>query len=270
MMKCTDIRRLIAPLTVAGILAACSGVPSGVIAPDRMARLLADLEVAETYAELEPGKFRGDSMKMILLQSVCSHNGVTTEQFDTSIVWYGRHIDRYSEVTKKAVELLEADEEKARLAVGRRSSPDRSIPSVSADGDSVDVWTLPRMWRISAASPASMIRFHLSRDRNWEPGDAYQLRYKAHGASAPVSVTLAADYQRDRRAYISRSDRSDGWHTVSLQLDSAYGASQVYGFISCTPADGEILVIDSVSLIRSHWKSGKSSVPPDQKSVEKR
>lgn len=259
----------LAVLLLAILSVGCSGVPSGVIPPDRMARILADLEVAETYVEIEPARFRGDSMKMVLMQSVYDHNGVTMADVDSSLMWYGRNIDRYSEVMKTCVSLLEADEEKARIAGGRRMK-EQNTPSISADGDSVDVWTLPRMWRISRTSPASMLRFYLSRDRNWEPGDGYELHFKTHDGKAPVSVTLAADYQRDRRTYVSRSAVGDGWHSVKLQLDSASGASQVYGFISYMPVGNETLVVDSIRLIRSHWKSGRTKVPAGQHNIGKR
>lgn len=269
-MKRID-RKWFPALAVALAVAACSGVPSGVIGPERMARVMADTEVAGAYVEYEPGKFRGDSMKMVLLQSVYARNGVTVAEVDTSLAWYGRHIDRYSEVMKRAVEMLEEDEEKARVAAGGRrmaTADERRV--VSADGDSVDVWTLPRLWRISRTSPAALVRFNLSRDRNWEPGDGYELRFKAVGSASPVNVVLAADYPRDRRTYITRSLHGDGWQSVSLQLDSAYGASQLYGYIGYTPVSGETLVIDSVMLVRSHWKPGRTKVPAMQITVGKR
>lgn len=254
---------------VAALAGACSGVPSGVIPPERMSRLLADLEVADCVVEMEPMKFRSDSLKKVLLQSVYERNGVTDAEVDSSMMWYGRHLDKYLAVMDRTVELLEEEENRSRVAGGRLIAGE-TRRSVSADGDSVDVWTLPRLWRLSRTSPVTIVRFNLTRDRNWEPGDGYELKFRTSGSRGTVESLLAADYQRDRRVYNRARSAGDGWHSVKLQLDSASGASQLYGYISCHPAAGEMVVVDSVRLTRTHWKSGRVTVPPAQQTVSKK
>lgn len=265
------MRKLDALLLVAAplLMAACSGVPSDVIEPEKMARLMADLEIAESVVEMRPGMFRGDSAKLVLAQSVYRRHGVTSAEVDSSLSWYGRHIDRYREVAARTVEMLQTDEEASRLAVGHSPAPEQHA-TASLDGDSVDVWPLARFWRISSTSPSQVIRFNLSRDRNWEPGDGYELRFKTMGGHVPVDVTLAADGQRSQRWFVNERRRGNGWQTVSLRLDSASGASQVYGSIIYIPRGRETFYIDSLQLLRTHWKPSRAAVPAGQHLIDKR
>ena len=256
-------------LGAALLMAACSGVPSGVIPPERMARLMADLEIAESVVETEPAKFRGDSLKKTLLQSVYLRNGVTSEEVDSSMMWYGRHIVRYKDVVARTVEILQDDEEQARVAAGRASGRNSAIGGMTADGDSVDVWNLSRLWRLSRTSPASIVRFNLSRDRNWEPGDGDELRFKTVGAVNPVEVSLAAECQLGKRVFINERRRGNGWHSVRLQLDSAATASQLYGTLTYLTSGPETVYLDSITLIRTHWKKSRAHIPAAQQSINK-
>ncbi len=246
----------------------CSGVPSAIIAPEKMAHLLAEIEIAETVVETEPSKFRGDSLKKVLLQSVYERNGVSWEQVDSSMMWYGQHIGKYSEVTKRSVEILEKLESESREAGGRQMAAATSSNAV--DGDSVDVWALPRLWRISSNSPVTTVRFNLSRDRNWEPGDGYELRFHTTGAVNPIDIELALDGQDGKRIYTTGRKRGNTWHSVALRLDSADKATQIYGTISYQPKGDEVTYIDSVSLIRTHWKPSRAVAPAGQHTVQKR
>lgn len=252
------------------LLTACSGVPSYVIPPEKMARLMADLEIAESIIEMEPAKFRGDSAKMVLLQSIYERHGVDRARVDTSYVWYGHHIDRYQQVTKRSIEILMEDEKRAREASGLMAQAEKNPETVAvADGDSVDVWPMARYWRISHTSPSRVIAFNLSRDRNFEPGDGFELRFKVKNALNPVDVAFAADCNHAPTIYSAINTRGDGWKSVKLQLDSAATLSSLYGMISYSPKADESLVIDSLALVRTHWKKRRAVVPVNQKSISR-
>lgn len=265
------MRRLdLIPLSAALALcaASCTGVPSRIIQPEKMARVMAEVEIAETVVEMEPSKFRGDSLKKVLLQSVYERNGVTWEEVDSSLMWYGQHIEKYSEVMKRSVEILEKQEEFSREAAGHIA--ESKVTTNNVDGDSVDIWALPRVWRFSRISPVNIVRFNLSRDRNWEPGDGFELRFKTVDAKNPVDVSLAIEAQNGKRIYINERRRGSGWQNVALRLDSAERALQIYGTVTYQPKGDEVAYIDSVSLIRTHWKPSRRAVPAGQQTVRKR
>lgn len=117
-------------------LSACSKVPSGVIAPEEMAQLLADIHTGESVIDMNRMEFSSDSAKQAYKQSVYARHGVTAEQVDSSFGWYGRNISQYMEVYDRTIEILD----RRLIETGNRIAADAAL---SIAGDSVDVWPNP-------------------------------------------------------------------------------------------------------------------------------
>ena len=82
------------------VLTGCSSVPDGVLPPGKMASLLADMEIGESVVESDPSSWRSDSLKMVLRQSIYERHGVTSEEVDSSLAWYGAHVEKMPEDQK--------------------------------------------------------------------------------------------------------------------------------------------------------------------------
>lgn len=253
-----SLRLTAVALLLAAILGACSGTPSGVISPSKMALLLADLHEAEAVVDQSAGTFRSDSLRLALKQSVFAHNGVTADQVDTSFAWYGRHIDKYNEVCDMTIAELQKRLDRNRLendADGH--APARTDFFVSADGDSVDIWNDVTLRNMSPLMSSQIISFDFRADNNWEPGDNYTLRFKLNNTAAgSVRATLVAEYPDGTMNYATAIARNDAWHRLTLHLNAEKRASSLYGVITPEFADSKIPVavspiqIDSISLVR--------------------
>ena len=71
-----------------------------------MASLVADIHEADAIVTIERESYRTDSQKTALRDAVFARHGITEEQFDTSLVWYGHNLDIYSEVYEEAIDIL--------------------------------------------------------------------------------------------------------------------------------------------------------------------
>ena len=106
----------------AGLLASCSSRPGEVLSDDVMAALLADLYVGEAYTVLEGPMAASasigdiDSAQRVLRQGTMQKHGVTEAQFDTTLRWYGHHLDRYDDVCEKVIERIKEAGREARTA----------------------------------------------------------------------------------------------------------------------------------------------------------
>lgn len=247
------MRRLFGILAIGALLVACSPAPSGVLPPEKMARLMADMEIGESVIESESGRYRSDSLKMVLRQSVYARHGVTSEDVDSSLAWYGGHLEHYSKVYDRVVEILEEKTAESRSA----GTQLRAQVTVSEDADSADIWPFERALRFSAKSPTDFIRFVMSRDRNFEHGDIYQLKFKTQGQGT-VSVAMAAEYVQPGTDYVYHNESYPGWHTVTLALDSVNNINRVFGTIGVKLRDNQTLYIDSLSLVRMRMKPGRT------------
>lgn len=246
------------------IAGGCSSTPDGVLDKEDMATLLADIYVGESVVDNDSRTYRSDSLKRALRQSIYARNGFTVEEVDSSLKWYGRHMDKYTEVYDRTIEILEKRLEKANIAVDNQTT---APTAVALDGDSVDVWPTSRYFRIASNLPSDIIAFSLSSDRYWERGDVYSLRSKIIGGRLPAIIRLAADYYDGTTDYVSSTSAGEGWKELTLVLDSAKVASSVYGTITypiygSTSIDGPAIpvLIDSISLYRSRWDDKNSRV----------
>ncbi|MDE7024977.1 MAG: DUF4296 domain-containing protein [Paramuribaculum sp.] len=233
-------------------LAACSQRPDGVLDQDDMAQLLADIHIGESVVDNNFRHYNSDSSRSILRQSIYAKHGITPAQADSSFMWYGRHMDQYIEVYDRVTEILNNRILAAQEQAGASSS-DLSGQSFSFEGDSVDVWSDIRYRRLSSNMPSNYIYFSLPSDRNWEKGDAYELRAKMIGGKQSAHAVITAEYHDGTREYVTSQMGSDGWRSLKMVLDSARMPFNVAGYIYYEPQPGEVAFIDSISLTRTRW-----------------
>ncbi|MCM1448874.1 MAG: DUF4296 domain-containing protein [Clostridiales bacterium] len=226
------------------VLAACSKTPGGVLPPDEMAQLLADVYRGESVIEFERNTYSNDSMKKVVKQSVLLAHDMTQEDFDSSMSWYGRNIEEYVKVCDQAVELLQEES---------NNIPDDPTGSnqILVAGDSAQVWSLPRFYHITSATPSRYLTFRLSPDDTWEAGDEYTLQFKLLNARSEVNTAIAVDYDDNRTEFIRARQDQEGWFHNTLRLDSTRTARALYGYLLFNPAEGENIYLDSVSLVRT-------------------
>ncbi len=248
-------RSLYMLITLLGVLlmVACSKTPSGIIPPDKMADLLADIHRGDAVVDIQSRKFRDDSTRRLLKQSILAKHGVTGQEFDTSLVWYGNNMPLYVEVYDKVVERLESDLKQARVEGPVMAAGEQRR---ALDGDTVDVWIGSRSARISRQGASDFITFMITSDRTWEPGDSYHLSSYFTGSHSNSRHTIVVEYNDGSAEYVFDTPTGDGFHQTDIYLDPDKTASRVYGSIHYNPAAGETVFVDSLSLVRQRYQKG--------------
>lgn len=237
------------------LLVACSGTPSGVIPPKKMGALMADLSVGNVIVDNDAMRYPNDSTRLALLQSIYARHGVTSADVDSSMAWYGYHLDKYLEVCDIATEILQK-----RIAEAEQSGVKSSNVvkrNMSADGDSVNLWTSVGAKRNTPHDATEYMPFTFFTDKNWERGDRYTL--SAHGVNTrqPLTMVIAADYTDGTTEYITLHRPLDNEAAAHLTfvLDSNKVASRVYGSMHYAAREGEVSWLDSISLVRTRGRN---------------
>lgn len=230
-------------------LTACDNTPDHVIKPRDMAELLADIHKSEGVIDLNGVKYRADSTRRSLKASVFERHGVTEEQFDTSLIYYGHNLEKYIEVYDATIEILQ----KELTAIDAISEGERV--HVAVVGDSADAWSDSRTARFSANMPSEQLRFALRSDENSEKGDLYTWRFYLTNAVSPLRWVMAADYTDGSVDYIYSTAGSEGWQQLALQTDSAKSLRNLRGYVMCVPGPEEVVWLDSISVIRTRFNS---------------
>lgn len=237
------MRKLLSTVMACMVLCACNKVPSEIIQPDEMALLMADVHTSEAVIELNWDQFRSDSAKQVLKESVYAAHGVSAEQVDSSLAWYGRNITYYMDVYDNTIAILEK-----RLI--ERGNKVAAAAAMSIAGDSVNVWTGPGFLRIYDQLPSKNVLFGYERDRNWERGDTYTWRAKFLNNSDGTIWQMVAEYSDGTIEFIENEVHGEGWKEIALISDSTADLTRVYGFIEPNNEPGTIMTLDSVELVR--------------------
>lgn len=229
------------------VFCSCDRTPDYVIKPDDMASLLVDIHKGEGVVDLNSSAYRSDSARRVLKQSIYMRHGVTAEQFDTSMVWYGHNIEKYIEVYDKVIERLEKELKDADVAAAGEKV------QLAVIGDSVDAWNDSRYRRFAYGYPSNNMKFSYKRDENWEEGDVYTWRMYVTNRQSPLRVTIGGDYNDGTSDYVTSTISADGWNEVSFPADTARTMKYVYGVVEIEPRKGEIAYIDSITLVRTRF-----------------
>lgn len=246
---CTIIQLLVLFLATS-----CSSRPDYVLDKKDMASLLVDVHKGESVIDINHSQFANDSMRRVMKQSVLDAHGVTQEQWDSSLAYYGRHIEDFVDLYDDVINNLEQQLKNANV------STQGTGVQMQVVGDSADTWDQPRLRHFSIRQPSDLMKFNLKRDMNWDRGDVYTWNFKAVNSSAPVFWTIATEYSDGTSEYKSGSTTGNGWSHIVFHTDSARTASNVRGVLRMLPAGNENAYLDSISLVRTrHEKAPANS-----------
>ncbi len=234
------------------VLAACSHDPDYVIGEKDMVDLLVDVHKAEAVIESNYGDYNSKADKKKLREAVFLKHGITQEQFDTNLVWYGHHIEDYMKIYEQVVERLKAENEEAKKLLAEENSQTMSQP-----GDSVDVWKQLRAHVFDTRQADNLLTFDIAPDENFRARDYFELRFKVlllPKLAVKPQVYLAVRHTNHDVVYNQLDIDKEGWYSLPLQTDSATALSRLYGYmvLPMQPVQGTVYV-DSLTLIRRHY-----------------
>ena len=210
----------------------CRKRPSGVLSENKMVSLLADMEIAEAYANTQMSASSKEKLEMG--QRVLEAHGVTNEQLDTTLAWYGRNMDEYSSLYDKVDAEIMKRKEKYIDTGG--------IAQMEAD----NLWPYSPHLILSPLSGRESFVFQLPNIQA-ERGSEVELTFSLPNTTA-FKGTLGVDYT-DGHGETSSSNFSSKHHVrMLLQTDSAKDISRIFGILEIKDKIDENLYIDSIRL----------------------
>lgn len=228
---------IIGAIAAAALPMGCSKRPEGVMSDNEMASLMADMQMAEAYGNVA-NNHRGLSFeeREKLGDRVLASHGVTRQQLDTSLAWYGRNLDTYSELYAKVDKQI----------ISRRKKLTNEDSEEGNHGD--NLWTSPSHSLISDLAASDGLSFNIPVS-DIEKGERLAWSMVI-SRQQPLAVTLGVVYDNGTLSYINRSFTGDMKVKLELQTDSARKVKNVYGSLRLNHVDAQPLMIDSISLMR--------------------
>ncbi len=144
-------------------------LPDDVISERKMERVLYDFHLSQGMVEHVPRAEGQDyeSMRYELQQAVFRKHGITQEQFDRSMTYYLSDMDKLNGIYKRVSERLERDAEALGIAAGPRDA----YASLTADGDTANVWNDRTFFAVRNARLSNFQLWSILCDSTWRAGD---------------------------------------------------------------------------------------------------
>ena len=259
-------------LLLAVVLTACKPtIPRNYLQPDEMESILYDYHLAQGMAQTE---MTGDTKQREMTEhvyrdAVLKKHGVSSADFDSSMVYYYRHTELLLKVYERLSKRLSND----AMALGASANEVNKYVTISNSGDTANIWRGDRALVILPTAPYNRMSFSYPADSTFHKGDKLMLNFETQflyqdgvkDGVAMLAMRFANDSVATRVIHLSSNT------TYTLQLTDAthLGIKEVKGFIYLGNNDPKsttlkIMFVDKLQLIRMR----ESRVKPSQQHEE--
>lgn len=198
---------------------------------------MADIEIAQAYIQSKGYRDNNSENRERILNYVLEKNGMTREDFDSTLSWYGRHIDKYDDLYAKV------DKELARR--------EAKISGNSAEMLSNDLWPYSRHLVISSKSSADNLAFSIPANE-LEKGDRLSWKFRLNMPTDGTAL-FGVRYTDGTAAYTTQNLNGDNIE-VSLQTDTALTVKDIFGNLKVT-IGRSFVGLDSLTLTSAPFDS---------------
>lgn len=214
------------------VFSACGNRPSNVLKEKEMVSLMVDMELAEAYSNTQ--NHIQNSEKTEMGKRVMELHGVSEETLDTTLAWYGRNMDEYSQLFEKVDKELEKRRKKYTELPGE----------LLKEGD--DLWIFSPHLTISPLSGEDALNFSIP-NPEIEKGEILHLSFFLPN-STNIKGTFGVEYKDGSgEASVSNSNNKHNIK-IELQTDTAKEVSRIFGSMHVKDLKALPLYIDSISL----------------------
>lgn len=235
MRFCTGVKKYLISVSALGLvfLSSCVDRPEGVLSDRKMVPVVADMILAEAYGKETLSE--NEMTRQALVEYVLKKHGVSHEEFDSTMAWYGRNDDAYYEMC----DLVEKE-----LAAKRRKTEGQT----SIEEESSDLWPYSRQSMISVLSNSNAFDFSLPTTEVGR-GERINLKLRMNNMVDGTAL-LGVEYDNGVRSYLTRQLGSSKRVDLTLQTDTGLVVNRIFGHFILSGADRLPLWLDSISLAK--------------------
>lgn len=256
---------LFALFGAAVMLSACKPqVPSKYLQPDEMEDILFDYHIAMGMIS---DNDTGDFQKRMFEASVLKKHGVSEADFDSSLVYYTRHADRFQSIYENLSKRL-SDE---AVSLGASANDLGNFGADAASGDTANVWKEASSFVLATQVPYNVESFYVKADTTFYKGDKFILSFDTQfifqdgykDGVAMMAVRFSNDSVATKVVHMSESSHYD----VFVNDDDRLGVKDIRGFVSLQkPASSsestlKLMFVSNIKLIKCHVKETVAPVP---------
>lgn len=257
------------------LIGACTpGTPRQFIQPDEMEDILVDYHVAKALSQ--NSGLPSDSVafyQALYKKAIFQKHGVTEELFDSSMVYYYTHAERFNAICQRVYDRLE---ERA-LTLGATEGELGKFAQYNATGDTANIWAERQNATLLPVPPYNRLDFEIEIDSTFRRGDSFLLQFMCdyiyQDGSKTGVVYLAVNYDNDTTISRNLHFMSSGISQLNFPAYDDGDISSIRGFFYL--GDGNkrttttrLLFLRNIQFIRFHKEienetAKKDSLPQD-------
>lgn len=220
-------------------LSACNRRGNKVLSEKEMIQFLADVSLAQAQSQAgNPGKLP-EEQRLRTEESVMAARGITREEMDSTLAWYGRNLEKYYALFDKVDKELARRQKKSNGNLPRTNEADNLWPY------SAFAWFAPQ-------SPTQGLTFSMP-SADMKPGES--LIWKMRFNNSPnIKAMIGVDYTDNTSTVMTASTYGQREFEVELLTDTAKKVSRIYGSLYI-PKESLPLWADSISLTKAPFDS---------------
>ncbi len=228
----------------------CDQVPKGIIPQKQMEQILYDVHLAEGVMEEYPSHYRDLPAKQGLMAGVFAKNNITKMEFDSSLVYYSGHLDKYMKVYEAVNKRLQTDRDTIAEYLARY---ERSL--LSPEGDSVDVWKLADQLLLSGDMNRFASSFELKGDSNYRADNRLVWEMRTFDIDSVTPLLFSIGYQLYNGNTFGHDTilYAPGYYHYEMQTPMLVDKDKIYGSFSVLNAldhPDKVVYIDDIRLMR--------------------
>lgn len=256
------------------VMGCTPSVPSEYIQPDEMENILYDYHLADgMYTTSNSAQ---QSTMQEYKTAILKKYGVTEAQFEASLQYYLRHTKRLHDIYENISERLSRE----AVAQGASTSDLSKYGTLSATGDTANVWTNDRAFALSTYKPFNANSFAVKVDTAFHAGDKLMLNFNCDfifqdGMRDGVAV-LAVKFANDSTASQVLHMSSNSSYSMQIVDSKHLGIKEVKGYFMLNPSIDpsqskttiKMMVVSDVQLVRMHEQKVDAALKPDSTKVD--
>ena len=240
------------------------GVPAPYLQPRQMEDILYDYHLAQGVLQ-EEGK-DSEVDKQAYKLAVLKKYGISEAEFESSMEYYMRHTERMHDIYEQLAKRFESE----AIAQGASVSDLAQYGSMTAKGDTADIWVGEKSVVLSTHPPFHKVGFSIKADTAFHKGDRMMLNFDSQfimqeGSRDGIAV-LAGTFSHDSVASQIRRVMSNTHYTLQIDDQKQLGIKSVKGFLlfnrgmSNTTTTLKLLSLTNIQLIRMHVNQADTTV----------
>lgn len=246
---------LLVPVFACILVVSCKPqVPSEYLQPGEMEDILYDYHLAMGMTADDSSNLR----RRMYEEAILRKYGVSHAEFDSSLVYYTRHADRFKEIYENVSKRL-SDE---AVVLGASASEISSLGGDAASGDTTNVWKNAVSCVLATQVPYNVESFCLKADSAYHKGDRLMLSFDTQfifqdgykDGVAMLAVRFGNDSVAARTIHMSESSH----YSIAVGDDNGLGIKEIRGFFCLQNSPNssattlKLMFINNIRLVRCH------------------